>query len=123
MSALNQALSVGVTAGIAAGLASILYFTRRQPRLLEKISASCATASRHGSLFVIESTVMHVKQHGISFEIRAATNLDKKPRTNKTSPFMPPFEPGLFVDVLPSGHRLLLNKFPVYNPKGYLIPP
>lgn len=42
-------------------------------------------------------------------------NLENKIKANTTkdNPFMPPFDPGVFISDLGDTHRLIFNKFPV----------
>ena len=66
------------------------------------------------------TTAETVEDGGIPFEVRLIEGLAKKPtladnkeKKKDFDPFMPPFEPGLFIADLSDTHRLLFNKFPI----------
>ena len=75
------------------------------------------------SIKFIESSVEVVESNAINFDVRMIQSLANKPTlaqnkekakkdTSKPfDPFVPPFEPGLFIDELSLTHNLLFNKF------------
>ena len=69
------------------------------------------------SICFIDSESETVEVDGIPFQYRLIKSLAKKPTlagNNKgpmKDPFMPPFEPGLFITELSDTHNLLFNKF------------
>ena len=77
------------------------------------------------SIKFIESGAETVVSDGIPFEVRLITSLASKPTLKDSTkstgakpkkkvtfdPFMPPFEPGLFITEISSTHNLLFNKF------------
>ena len=81
------------------------------------------------SIVYLESSFETVEDSGIPFEVRMLTSLAKKPtlkdNTNKDAkpfdPFMPPFEPGLFVSDLSTTHRLLFNKFMICKQHSLVV--
>ena len=67
------------------------------------------------SICFFESSVETINSNGIDFDIRMIKSLDKKPTVKdneeKASPFLPPFEPDLFITDLSYTHNLIFNKF------------
>lgn len=76
-----------------------------------------------------------VESEGVPFEVRLIETLGlkpthaKAPSNNKSvekkkvsfDPFMPPFEPGLYIGELSATHRLLFNKFCICKEHGLLV--
>lgn len=72
-----------------------------------------------GSQQPIPSDERPLPASGLPFVARVARGLERKPRAStdrapSRNPFLPPFEPGLFVQELTATHRVLLNKFNVF---------
>ena len=67
---------------------------------------------------------------GIPFDVRMLPSLGKKPTLadNKAEnekkpfdPFMPPFQPGLYLSELTDTHRLLFNKFCIVKEHSLVV--
>jgi len=73
------------------------------------------------ALCFIQTEVETVADSTIDFEVRLIRSLAKKPTLEQNkertiqrkdfNPFLPPFEPGIFISELSQSHRLLFNKF------------
>jgi ATP adenylyltransferase len=57
------------------------------------------------------------EDRGIAFVVHRLVALTRKPRghVGQPDPFLPPYEPELFVGELPPAHAVLLNRFPVLD--------
>ncbi|MBM4378695.1 MAG: phosphorylase [Deltaproteobacteria bacterium] len=80
-----------------------------------------AEAQSLGTQLPIQSDQYPLPDEGLPFVVRVARGLGRKPRPDPANaaalagnPFLPPFEPGLFVQELTPTHRVLLNKFNVF---------
>jgi ATP adenylyltransferase len=83
------------------------------------VIARTAEAQSLGTQLPIPSDERPLPDAGLPFVVRVAHGLVRKPHTPAVAPaprnpFLPPFEPGLFVQELTSSHRVLLNKFNVF---------
>ena len=83
------------------------------PRVREQSRSAAAS----GALVPLETSVHILEDDGIPFIVRVAQNLDRKksaspgPEKPKKDPFLPPYEPALYVGDLSETHVGLLNKF------------
>jgi ATP adenylyltransferase len=67
-----------------------------------------------GALEPIDTRVEHVDDEGSRFSLRVVSSLNRKAAAQLDGdPFMPPYQPGLFVGELSPTHVCLLNKYPV----------
>ena len=84
------------------------------------VIARTAEAQALGTQLPIESEEQPLPDAGLPFVVRLARGLARKPQATEQAPavprnpFLPPFEPGLFVQELTATHRVLLNKFNVF---------
>ena len=84
------------------------------------VIARTSEAQALGTQRPIESEEHPLPDAGLPFVVRLARGLGNKPRAAEAvpapprNPFLPPFEPGLFVQELTPTHRVLLNKFNVF---------
>ena len=90
---------------------------KRSKRFLDRVQSCLKAAQIAGTIEPFDTVIETVSEEGISFEVRVASSLIKKPGRAPDSkprdPFMPPFEAGMLVDDTLTDHRVLLNKFNV----------
>lgn len=88
------------------------------------VAHRCRAALAEGALAPIETCVERVGQNGISFVVRRAEALQRKPRgagKSTRDPFAPPYDPALVLGDIPPAHVALLNKFPVLSEHLLLV--
>eukprot|EP01083_Nonionella_stella_P240792 841439_1 len=88
--------------------------------LLDMIKQSSIIVQQSGYLISFDSQQQYIKMNNISFPVRLATNLTKKPASNPShskkefkDPFLPPFDQGQHVVDINYEYRILLNKYNV----------
>lgn len=83
--------------------------------LWERAARTAARAQDSGALEPIETRVERVEDAGLPFLVRVATAAPRKPRglVRSADPFLPPYQPGLWVGDLSATHAVLLNKYNV----------
>jgi ATP adenylyltransferase len=84
---------------------------------LQKARDRAKEALARGVLEPMETLPEHHEDGGVSFVVRRLQAFTRKPRghVGQPDPFLPPYEPELFVGELPPAHAILLNRFPVLD--------
>ncbi len=84
----------------------------------EATARQTETARGAGYLAAIDTTTVTLRDQGIDYAVRVATNLARKPRPAEPAPedpFAPPYQRGLYVGDIAPEHAGVLNKFPVLD--------
>ena len=86
--------------------------------LWPRVREQSIQAADSGALVPLETSVHTLEDQGVPFIVRMAQNLDRKkaasPQSNegpRKDPFLPPYEPDLYVGDICATHVGLLNKF------------
>ncbi len=92
--------------------------------LWERVLAATRRAVAHGALVSIPTVVTTMVDHGIAFQVRVVTNLERKAKEkvrrdvftapSPVDPFLP-YDPEMYVADLSETHVCLLNKFNVVD--------
>ena len=105
-------------------------------RIREAARAKTRAALGSGALVPLATEVSRVEEQGVSFVVRIAGEWRRKPRAASRDmdgavtargegpehdPFLPPYEPDLYVGDLTPTHTLLLNKYPVLGEHLLLV--
>jgi ATP adenylyltransferase len=87
-----------------------------------KVAERCDAALKHGALKPIDTRVEHVDDEGSRFSLRVVNALRRKGAAPAGGdPFLPPYEPELFVGELTTTHACLLNKYPVLQRHALVV--
>lgn len=87
----------------------------------ERVARAAARAQRSGALHPLATQLEHLAEGGYRFSVRVLAGPDPKraagreQRRTGADPFLPPYEPELFVAELGGTHVCLLNKYKVID--------
>lgn len=92
--------------------------------LIERARQNIRRALASGTLEPLSSAPIAHRDGGISFLVRRLREIPKKPSGHAKGardPFVPPYEPDLFVEDRPPEHAILLNRYPVLDEHLLLV--
>lgn len=105
-------------------------------RIRDAARVKSRAALGSGALVPLATEVSRIEEQGVSFVVRIAGEWQRKPRAANSGtdgavtageddprhdPFLPPYEPDLYVGDLTPTHTLLLNKYPVLDEHLLLV--
>jgi len=87
-----------------------------------RVAERCDAAMKQGSLEPIDTRLEHVDDEGSRFSLRVVSSLNRKAAAQiDGDPFLPPYQPGLFVGELSATHVCILNKYPVLQRHALVV--